>query len=295
MPPGTNSHFSTFPDVTRTPSHLLLSRYKTNMRKPSRNLEELSADDLLKQMEEPRRKRRKIAEDQLDSDEGEDGPIRIGNVDDEQGESSDDEDLSERDEANDSDGRGVDGEGEDSGEELDAFDGHSNVHLTEETSRVPLPSRTRSLAPKAPDKTDSSKASGFAELGASKALIASLATMSIRTPTEVQAACIPPLLAGESQLTTMLITHSLKIYRSLWLGRDCVGNAKTGSGKTIAFALPILQKLSVDPYGIYALILTPTRYLHCQLVRAHLVLMCISFTENLHFKFPSNLPSWALP
>ena len=33
----------------------------------------------------------------------------------------------------------------------------------------------------------------------------------------------------------------------------------TGSGKTIAFALPILQKLSVDPYGIFALVLTPTR------------------------------------
>jgi len=42
-------------------------------------------------------------------------------------------------------------------------------------------------------------------------------------------------------------------------GRDCIGNAKTGSGKTIAFALPILQKLSVDPYGIYALVITPTR------------------------------------
>ena len=43
-------------------------------------------------------------------------------------------------------------------------------------------------------------------------------------------------------------------------GRDCIGNAKTGSGKTIAFALPILQRLSVDPYGIFALVLTPTRY-----------------------------------
>lgn len=39
-----------------------------------------------------------------------------------------------------------------------------------------------------------------------------------------------------------------------------MGNAKTGSGKTIAFAIPILQKLSVDPYGIYALVLTPTRF-----------------------------------
>jgi ATP-dependent RNA helicase DDX49/DBP8 len=42
-------------------------------------------------------------------------------------------------------------------------------------------------------------------------------------------------------------------------GRDCIGNAKTGSGKTVAFAIPILQKLSADPYGIFALVLTPTR------------------------------------
>ncbi|KAI0787175.1 P-loop containing nucleoside triphosphate hydrolase protein [Irpex lacteus] len=54
--------------------------------------------------------------------------------------------------------------------------------------------------------------------------------MSIKKPTEIQAACVPPLIQG----------------------RDCIGNAKTGSGKTIAFALPILQKLSVDPYGIFA-------------------------------------------
>jgi ATP-dependent RNA helicase DDX49/DBP8 len=43
------------------------------------------------------------------------------------------------------------------------------------------------------------------------------------------------------------------------LGRGCIGNAKTGSGKTVAFAIPILQQLAIDPYGIYALILTPTR------------------------------------
>lgn len=41
---------------------------------------------------------------------------------------------------------------------------------------------------------------------------------------------------------------------------DCIGNAKTGSGKTVAFAVPILQKLMKDPYGIFALVLTPTRY-----------------------------------
>jgi ATP-dependent RNA helicase DDX49/DBP8 len=43
------------------------------------------------------------------------------------------------------------------------------------------------------------------------------------------------------------------------IGRDVIGGAKTGSGKTAAFALPILQKLAEDPYGVYALVLTPTR------------------------------------
>jgi ATP-dependent RNA helicase DDX49/DBP8 len=52
-------------------------------------------------------------------------------------------------------------------------------------------------------------------------------------------------------------------------GRDCIGNAKTGSGKTIAFALPILQKLFVDPYGIFALVLTPTRYRPLFLILPH--------------------------
>ena len=38
-----------------------------------------------------------------------------------------------------------------------------------------------------------------------------------------------------------------------------IGTAHTGSGKTAAFALPILQKLSAEPYGVFALVLTPTR------------------------------------
>lgn len=45
----------------------------------------------------------------------------------------------------------------------------------------------------------------------------------------------------------------------LHTGRDCMGCAKTGSGKTAAFVLPVLQKLSEDPYGIFCLVLTPTR------------------------------------
>ena len=44
-----------------------------------------------------------------------------------------------------------------------------------------------------------------------------------------------------------------------------MGIAKTGQGKTLAFAIPILQTLAVDPYGIYAVILTPTRELAGQI------------------------------
>ncbi|KAI1786697.1 P-loop containing nucleoside triphosphate hydrolase protein [Ganoderma leucocontextum] len=90
----------------------------------------------------------------------------------------------------------------------------------------------------------------FETMGISSGLVSALAKMSIRSPTQIQAACIPPLLAG----------------------RDCIGNAKTGSGKTIAFALPILQKLSLDPYGIFALVLTPTRELAFQISEQFAVL-----------------------
>ncbi|KAI9447741.1 DEAD-domain-containing protein [Lactarius indigo] len=96
----------------------------------------------------------------------------------------------------------------------------------------------------------SSKNPTFLSLNISPPLLSALSKMAIHTPTEIQRACIPPLL----------------------IGRDCIGNAKTGSGKTIAFALPILQKLSVDPYGIFALVLTPTRELAFQISEQFVVL-----------------------
>lgn len=67
--------------------------------------------------------------------------------------------------------------------------------------------------------------------------------LGVKHPTLIQANCIPEILKG----------------------KDCIGAAKTGSGKTLAFALPILQDLCEEPYGIYALILTPTRELAYQI------------------------------
>ena len=62
-------------------------------------------------------------------------------------------------------------------------------------------------------------------------------SLGIVKPTAVQQGCIPAILAG----------------------KDVLGTAHTGSGKTAAFALPILQKLAADPFGVFALVLTPTR------------------------------------
>lgn len=45
-----------------------------------------------------------------------------------------------------------------------------------------------------------------------------------------------------------------------------IGCAHTGSGKTACFAVPILEQLSKDPFGIFALVLTPTRELAYQIM-----------------------------
>jgi ATP-dependent RNA helicase DDX49/DBP8 len=80
--------------------------------------------------------------------------------------------------------------------------------------------------------------SSFKALSVAPWLVGSLTTMAVRKPTAIQKACIPEILKG----------------------RDCIGGSRTGSGKTIAFAVPMLQKWAQDPFGIFALVLTPTRY-----------------------------------
>lgn len=80
--------------------------------------------------------------------------------------------------------------------------------------------------------------SSFASLGLAPWLVNSLKAMEIKRPTAIQKSCIPEIIKG----------------------RDCIGGSRTGSGKTVAFAAPILHKWSADPFGIYAVILTPTRY-----------------------------------
>lgn len=87
--------------------------------------------------------------------------------------------------------------------------------------------------------------SAFGALGLSPWLQRTCKTLGLLTPTPVQRACIPPILSG----------------------RDVVGAAETGTGKTAAFVLPILDALGRDPYGIAAVILTPTRELAFQIAQ----------------------------
>lgn len=83
----------------------------------------------------------------------------------------------------------------------------------------------------------------FQSLNVAPWLVHSLAAMAIQNPTEIQKACIPEILKG----------------------RDCIGGSRTGTGKTAAFAIPILQRWAEDPFGTYAVILTPTRELALQI------------------------------
>jgi len=89
----------------------------------------------------------------------------------------------------------------------------------------------------------SATASSFHSMGVKDWILDQLSGLGVKKPTPVQQNCIPAILEG----------------------RDVMGVAKTGEGKTLAFAIPILQKLSDDPYGIFALVLTPTRELALQI------------------------------
>lgn len=81
------------------------------------------------------------------------------------------------------------------------------------------------------------KKASFAELGIIEPLCQACASLNFKAPTDIQRECIPYGLQG----------------------RDIIGLAQTGSGKTAAFALPILQALWDEPQGYFACVLAPTR------------------------------------
>ncbi|WWD19592.1 ATP-dependent rRNA helicase RRP3 [Kwoniella shandongensis] len=108
-------------------------------------------------------------------------------------------------------------------------------------SASPSPSRSPSPNPDGPEPSESNKT--FAELGISSQLCDACTTLGFKKPSDIQIEAIPPALEG----------------------RDIIGLAQTGSGKTAAFSLPILQTLWENPQPFYALILAPTRELAYQI------------------------------
>src|SRR6476469_1002069 len=89
---------------------------------------------------------------------------------------------------------------------------------------------------------------GFVVLGLDARIVAALTALGYEEPTPIQQQTIPPLIEG----------------------RDLLGQAATGTGKTAAFALPILQRLAAGGHGggPLALVLVPTRELAMQVAEA---------------------------
>lgn len=88
--------------------------------------------------------------------------------------------------------------------------------------------------------------SSFAKLGVSEELIKGLIENNILDPTEIQRKSIPYLLEE---------------------GLDFIGQAQTGTGKTMAFGLPLLQKINTANPKVQALVLCPTRELAQQIAK----------------------------
>ncbi|WP_241795141.1 DEAD/DEAH box helicase [Microbacterium sp. C5A9] len=94
--------------------------------------------------------------------------------------------------------------------------------------------------------TDAPETPGFEELGITGPVLKAIKDLGYETPSPIQAATIPTLLSG----------------------RDVVGMAQTGTGKTAAFALPVLERLDVSQKTPQALVLAPTRELALQVCEA---------------------------
>src|SRR6267378_1120777 len=87
---------------------------------------------------------------------------------------------------------------------------------------------------------------GFTQLGLSPSILEGVKAMGYVEPTPIQLRAIPLILAGQ----------------------DVIGSAQTGTGKTAAFALPILSELGARSPGTRVLVLEPTRELAAQVETA---------------------------
>ena len=96
------------------------------------------------------------------------------------------------------------------------------------------------------DQDDNTTPPQFEQLGLSAPLLRALQEVGYEAPSSIQASAIPPLLAGN----------------------DLLGQAQTGTGKTAAFALPLLSRVDLSLQQPQILVLTPTRELAIQVAEA---------------------------
>ncbi|BBY38567.1 ATP-dependent RNA helicase DeaD [Mycobacterium mantenii] len=96
------------------------------------------------------------------------------------------------------------------------------------------------------DSSTEAASTTFADLQINPSVLRAIADVGYESPTGIQAATIPALMAGS----------------------DVVGLAQTGTGKTAAFAIPILSKIDVTSTATQALVLAPTRELALQVAEA---------------------------
>ena len=113
---------------------------------------------------------------------------------------------------------------------------------TTEPSTTEAPTTEASTTEVTADEAKSESQSGFDGFGFSKALLKTLADKGYSDPSPIQKAAFPELM----------------------LGRDLVGQAQTGTGKTAAFALPLLERLESGQKTPQVLVLAPTRELAMQ-------------------------------
>lgn len=93
---------------------------------------------------------------------------------------------------------------------------------------------------------DTNAIQNFSDLDLPAAVLQAVQAVGYEIPTPIQSRTIPPLVEG----------------------RDLLGHAPTGTGKTAAFALPILSRLDLNARGVQALVLAPTRELAIQVAEA---------------------------
>lgn len=214
--------------------------------------EPISVDDII-----ARRKlsnKRKRAEEDVDVDEEEEaGDLESADEDEEDPLATSDEDSDDDDDEGfedaDSDDEGLShaGSDEDEDEEVDSgSDSDSDVETQAQKDRkaafFDTPASSSSSDPNAAPAHSS-----FLTMNLSRPLLKSISTLNFTKPTPIQAATIPVAL----------------------LGKDIVGNAVTGSGKTAAFMIPMLERLLFREKGAQkaatrCLVLVPTRELAVQ-------------------------------